>query len=60
MTRLAMSAALVIAAGLSVASAQTPSDNSVVRLDPALDAIVSADARIEVLCVRRVSEEVEQ
>ena len=53
MTRLAMSAALVIAAGLSVASAQTPS-NSVVRLDPALDAIVSADARIEVLCVRRV------
>ena len=48
MTRLAMSAALVIAAGLSVASAQTPSDNSVVRLDPALDGIVSADARIEV------------
>ena len=54
MTRLAISAALVIAAGLSVASGRTPSDNSVVRLDPALDAIVSADARIEVLCVRRV------
>jgi len=54
MTRLAMSAALVIAAGLNVASAQTPIDNSIIRLDPALDAIVSADARIEVLCVRRV------
>ena len=43
-----MSAALVMAA-LRVGSAQAPIESSVVKLDPALDAIVSTDARVEVL-----------
>ena len=49
MTRLPMSVALVVASALSVASAQAPIDSSVVKLDPALAAIVSTDAKVEVL-----------
>src|SRR5438552_9829078 len=32
-----------------VASAQSSKDNAVVRLDPALDALVSSDARVELV-----------
>ncbi|TMA60292.1 MAG: hypothetical protein E6J73_13960 [Deltaproteobacteria bacterium] len=35
--------------GVRVATAQNPSDRAVVRLDPALDALVSPDAKLEVV-----------
>ena len=35
--------------GVRVATAQKPSDRAVVRLDPALDALVSPDAKLEVV-----------
>ena len=49
MTKVPMSAALIIACTLSVASAQAPIESSVVKLDPGLDAVVSTDAKVEVL-----------
>jgi gluconolactonase len=39
----------VIAIGIGLATAQTPSDKSVVRLDPALDALVSPDAKVQLV-----------
>jgi gluconolactonase len=39
----------VMTLGISLATAQTPSDKSVVRLDPALDALVSPDAKVELV-----------
>ena len=38
---------LVMMLGAGSATAQKPSDSPVVRLDPALDALVSPDARLE-------------
>ena len=35
--------------GVRVATAQKPSDRAVVRMDPALDALVSPDAKLEVV-----------
>ena len=49
MTKVPMSAALIIACALSVAGAQAPIESSVVKLDPGLDAVVSTDAKVEVL-----------
>jgi gluconolactonase len=40
---------LMIVLGLGFASGQTPSGGSVQRLDPALDAIVSPNAKVEIL-----------
>jgi len=48
MPKLPLSAALLVAT-VSVATAQTSSDASVVRLDPALDALVSPDAKLELV-----------
>ncbi len=48
MKRTALSATL-LAATLVAASAQTPADKAVVRLDPALDALVSPDAKLELV-----------
>ena len=39
----------VMTIGVRVATAQKPSDRPVVRLDPALDALVSPDAKLEVV-----------
>jgi gluconolactonase len=48
MTRLSLAVfACLLATG--IAGAQTASDNSVVRLDPALDALVSSDAKVELV-----------
>ena len=49
MKKLSMCALLVMAAALGLVSAQAPGGKSIVRLDPALDSIVSAGARLEVL-----------
>jgi gluconolactonase len=38
-----------LAAAIGAAAAQAPADKSVVRLDPALDALVSPDARLELV-----------
>ena len=48
MTRLSLAAfACLLMTGF--ASAQTPGDNAVVRLDPALDALVAPDAKVELV-----------
>jgi gluconolactonase len=48
MTRLSLSAfACLLATG--IAGAQTASDNTVARLDPALDALVAPDAKVELV-----------
>jgi gluconolactonase len=48
MTRLSLAAfACLLITGF--ASAQTPGDNAVVRLDPALDALVAPDAKVELV-----------
>ena len=39
----------VMITGVRLATAQKPSDRAVVRLDPALDALVSPDAKLEVV-----------
>ena len=48
MKRLSLSIALLAVALIGTASAQT-SDKSVIRLDPALDALVSPDAKLELV-----------
>src|SRR5439155_16774463 len=48
MTRFLIAAIASVLAS-SFASAQSPSDKAVVRLDPALDALVSADAKVELV-----------
>src|SRR5438093_13756218 len=40
---------LVVTMGVGLATAQKPSDKPIVRLDPALDALVSPDARLELV-----------
>src|SRR5260370_3053670 len=48
MTRLSLAAfACLLATG--IAGAQTASDNAVARLDPALDALVAPDAKVELV-----------
>lgn len=49
MKKLSTSVLLATAIEFGLVSAQTPSWNSIVRLDPALDAIVSAGAKLELL-----------
>ena len=49
MKKLSISALLLTIFAVCLFSAQTPSGSSVERLDPALDAIVSPNARIEIL-----------
>src|ERR671919_398807 len=51
MKTLSMSIVLlfVMTIGVGPATSQKPSDRSVVRLDPALDALVSPDARLELV-----------
>ncbi len=49
MRKLWLSLFFGMALGFSLASAQKPTGSSVARLDPALDAIVSANARLEML-----------
>jgi gluconolactonase len=39
----------VMITGVRLATAQKPSDRVVVRMDPALDALVSPDAKLEVV-----------
>jgi gluconolactonase len=46
---LAMSASLIMTIGFGLLRAQAPRGSSIVKLDPALDAIVSANAKVEVL-----------
>src|SRR5437870_10881941 len=48
MTRILKAAIAGVLASF-VASAQSSKDNAVVRLDPALDALVSSDARVELV-----------
>src|SRR5437763_16485467 len=48
MTRLSL-AAFACLLTIGFASAQTPGDKAVVRLDPALDALVSPDAKVELV-----------
>src|SRR2546425_12161155 len=40
---------LVVTMGVGLATAQKPSDKPIVRLDPALDALVSPDAKLELV-----------
>jgi gluconolactonase len=49
MRKLAMSIALCAVAFTAVAQTQQPSDKPVTRLDPALDALVSPDAKLELV-----------
>ena len=49
MRKLSMFVFLIAVCGLNLSLAQTPGQSSVQRLDPALDAIVSSDATVEVL-----------
>jgi gluconolactonase len=49
MKKLLIGALVAITAGLSVARGQTPSGVSVIRLDPAFDAIVPQQAKVEIL-----------
>ena len=49
MRQLSMFVFLIAVCGLNLSFAQTPDVGSVERLDPALDAIVSSDATVEVL-----------
>ena len=49
MRKLSMFVFLIAVCGLNLSFAQTPAVGSVERLDPALDAIVSSDATVEVL-----------
>lgn len=44
-----ISALFVVASGLGLVSAQTPTGRAIRRLDPALDAIVSTSAKLELL-----------
>jgi gluconolactonase len=48
MKKYSLSVALLVVASIGAASAQT-SDKSVIRLDPALDALVSPDAKLELV-----------
>lgn len=48
-TVIAMKSLPLTAATLVLAMAQTPSSDSIVRMDPALDAILSSDAKLEML-----------
>src|SRR5712691_337387 len=47
--RHSITVSLVVAMGLSLANAQTPGGSSIERLDPALDALVSSNAKVEIL-----------
>jgi hypothetical protein len=49
MKKLSLLISFATAMGAGVAMAQKPSDRSVVRLDPALDGLVSPDAKLELV-----------